>query len=119
MTLVLVTIGLAWMLPRTPCVWPAGPAVKKIGILVAAVAAVTHEKAQRPGIMMFLPLASCNGPSDAPVFGSKALMAPSPKFPTNKSLANFPNVAGAMATPHGEFSGPLAMRCWSSFPVGS
>src|SRR6202035_3633694 len=46
-------------------------------------------------------------------------MVPSPKLPTNNAPPNAPQVAGAIATPQGEFSGPLETTRFRKLPLKS
>src|SRR5579864_4230891 len=58
-------------------------------------------------------------PRNWPVVGLKALIRPSPKFPTRMSPPKAPKVAGASVTAHGELSRSwLASRC-SRVPFGA
>src|SRR5689334_9602855 len=114
-----VMLGFAEMLPRIPCFCPPGPAVKysvsgSPRFPAPLEGLRPNVRAQSPGITMVLPGVpkipdvpepSCRGPRNAPVVVSKALITPSPKFPTSRLLANLPKVAGAIATPQGEFNG--------------
>src|ERR1035437_8006338 len=74
---------------------------------------------QRPEIARGLPDESCSVPRDAPVVALNALIRPSPKFPTSSAPPNAPQFAGAMATPHGEFSGPFEIKCFVRLPFRS
>src|SRR5579863_8193719 len=75
---------------------------------------------QRPLIEIGLPLGSVSSPRELlfVALGSKASIQPLPaaglpklKFPTRRSPANLPNLAGAIAMPHGLLSTPsVAMR---------
>src|ERR1019366_8975463 len=116
------TLGFAWMLPSIPCFWPPGPAVKYTALLSPPLPPLPKYRAHRRGSTMLLPLGSCKVPWNAPVAGSYALIMPSPKLPTSRLLANLPNVAGAMARPHGEFRrlpDPPATSDCRSLPVES
>src|ERR1035441_3592172 len=119
---VAATVGFAWMLPSMPCFWPPGPAVKYTALLSPPLPPLPTYRDHRPGSTMLLPLGSCKVPWNAPVVGSYALIMPSPKLPTSRVPANLPNVAGAMARPHGEFRrlpAPPATSDCSSLPVES
>src|ERR1019366_4468374 len=110
------------MLPSIPCFGPPGPAVKYRALLSPPLPPLPTYRAHRPGSTMLLPLGSCSVPWNAPVAGSYALIMPSPKLPTSRVPANLPNVAGAMARPHGEFRRlpvPPATSDCSSLPVES
>jgi hypothetical protein len=54
-----------------------------------------------------------------PVEASNALIVPSPKLPTGSALLNAPILAGAIASPQGEFSGPAKISRYSSVPLKS
>ena len=87
----------------------SGPAVKKSVPAVPLLPPCANWSAQRPSISSGLLSAPRSLPSCTNVFGDAsryALMRPSPKFPTSRSPANVPKVAGAIARPHGAFSWP-------------
>src|SRR5205823_11787297 len=67
------------------------------------------------------PLKSVRVPRKAPVAGSYALILPSPKLPTNRSLLKLPKLAGASTTPQGEFrwDSPAATNYLMKLPFAS
>src|SRR5438552_6884780 len=111
--------------PNRPCSSPKGPAVKNRAFVGPAPAPFPKARAHRPSIATGAPLAawswprSCSSPLPSKRSRSKALMWPSPKFPTSRFPPNCPKSAGARASPHGEFSRPLEATRRSRWPPGS
>src|ERR1700751_5821347 len=60
----------------------------------------------RPGFAIGVPALVFNEPTSANVFGSKALITPSPKLPIRRPPPKLPKPAGASAIPHGAFNTP-------------
>jgi hypothetical protein len=107
------------MLRTRPSFSPFGPALKKsVGtFLPFAALVVPNSKAQSPSITIGVPPESDKVPRKAPVLILKALMVPSPKLPTSRAWLNVPKFAGALAMPHGEFSGPCDNSRRMNFPL--
>ena len=75
--------------------------------------------AHRPLTLIGLPSLFFSVPWKAPVRGSKALIAPSPKLPTSRSPLNGPKCRGATARPQGAFRGPCETSRRSRWPLVS
>src|ERR1700676_736785 len=75
--------------------------------------------AHRPEFTMGWPFLSCRVPRVTPVLGSNALMRPLPKFPTRTAPPKAPHVAGAIATPQGEFKTSFEIRRFRNVPLRS
>src|SRR5215831_14443329 len=61
---------------------------------------------QSPSRRIGCPLGFFTVPRKSPLYGSNALILPSPKFPINNEPPSSPKPAGASATPQGELSTP-------------
>src|SRR6266566_8742025 len=105
-------------LPNKPFASSLGPAVNKMssGVVPAPPPGV---RAQRPSIDRICPVEFRSWPRNVPEVGSKALIRPSPKFPTSMSPANLPKVEGARARPHGAFNGPRDAKRRTRWPLVS
>ena len=107
------------MLPNKPSASPLIPAVKnRVFGSKVELGLLRNWRAQRPLFTIGLPFRSERTPRKAPVVGSKALILPSPKLPTSRSLLNCPKPAGARVTPQGAFRCESVMFC-KKFPLVS
>src|SRR6201997_2075181 len=105
------------MSPRSPSASWLGPAVKYRALGVTLSEPAGNRSPHSPEMVIGPPWFR-SWPRNWPVVGLKALIRPSPKFPTRMSPPKAPKVAGASVTPHGELSRPwLASRC-SRSPFG-
>src|SRR5262249_20311494 len=74
------------MEPKRPSASSLKPAAKKRVFVLPAIAPFPKANPHRPLIVIGLRLLSVSWPRKAPLIGSKALMCPSPKLPTSRSL---------------------------------
>src|SRR5436190_21891807 len=108
--------------PNNPGLSSSGPAVKNSEFVDPDTLPVPNSSAHRPSIVMGTPPAPRRTPARSkPPFasGAYALILPSPKLPTSRSLLNRPKSDGAHASPHGALSAwRLATRPMNA-PSGS
>ena len=112
----LVPAALAVIFPNRPWDSPSGPAAKYSVLVSPAVEPLPKARPHKPGVTSGCPLELLNVPRKAPVSGLYALMCPSPKLPTSKSLLKSPKFAGASVMPHGEFNLPCETKRWTKSP---
>jgi len=86
---------------------PDGPVVISMLLESMPIPAGANTTSFSEALARTAPLGSLISSMKAPVAKLKALIVPSPQFPTNRSPAKKPKVAGATVTPHG------ALRCAS------
>src|SRR6201987_4569073 len=103
------------MSPSSPSASWLGPAVKYRALGVTLSEPAGNRSPHNPGMVIGPPWVR-SWPRNWPVAGLKALIRPSPKFPTRMSP---PKAAGASVTAHGEVRGPwVGSRC-SRVPSGA
>src|SRR6478735_6259711 len=94
--------------PNNPWLSSSGPAVKKSEFVGPELSLpVPNSSAQSPSIVMGTPPAPRRTPARSkPPFasGAYAMILPSPKFPTSRSLLKRPKSDGAHASPQGALS---------------
>src|SRR5437588_7413307 len=105
-TVTLYFYGTARILPNKPSPSSLIPAEKKRLLVAPAKPPLPKVSVHRPSMEMGWRWLFCSCPRKSPEVGAKALIRPSPKFPTNKALLNLPKLAGARARPQGEFRVP-------------
>src|SRR5262252_8745779 len=109
--------GLTLSVPNSPCCSAAIPAVKNSVLDEAPATPRPNCKAQIPGMVIGVLLASLTFPRNAPESKSNTLTEPSPKLPTNNPLLKSPKPSkGDQAIPQGELSGPWLVKRCSRFP---
>jgi hypothetical protein len=89
--------------PKIPWLSPKGPAVKNSVPAGPPEPPLPKFRPHKPSIYTGRSLTFSMFPIHVPLEMLNATMAPLPKFPTRRSLANPLKLAGACATPHGAF----------------
>src|ERR1700722_13681354 len=107
--------------PKRPPFSPLIPAAKYRVLgspnVVACPLFCPKKISHKPILAIGVPAPEFNEPTSANVFGSKALITPSPKLPIRRSPPKLPKPAGASAIPQGAFNTPWPATRVMKFPL--